>query len=144
MHTWWRCYLHSQDTAVHWNLAPPLREIINQFWKKNMNKRTKNIHLSRHLTKSTKWPVRPVKTQISLGIHPVWSVFAVHSMSSQGTKVSSCGQQRHWSDWAADWSKSLLGTQVILLVLSCCGSHQERLFPYYHFGFQIFLQVDFD
>ena len=25
------------------------------------------------MTKSTKWPVHPAKTQISLGIHPVWS-----------------------------------------------------------------------
>ena len=29
------------------------------------------------MTKPTKWPVRPAKTQISLSIHPVWSVFAV-------------------------------------------------------------------
>ena len=29
------------------------------------------------MTKPTKWPVRPAKTQISLGICPVWSVFAV-------------------------------------------------------------------
>ena len=34
------------------------------------------------------------------GIHPVWSVFAVHSVGSQGSKVSSCGQQRIWSHWA--------------------------------------------
>ena len=37
--------------------------------------------------------VRPPKTQISLGIHLVWSVFAVHSKSSQGPKLSSCGKQ---------------------------------------------------
>ena len=29
--------------------------------------------MSRLMTKPTKWPVRPAKTQISLGIHPVWS-----------------------------------------------------------------------
>ena len=29
--------------------------------------------LSHHLTKPTKWPVRPAKTQISLCICPVWS-----------------------------------------------------------------------
>ena len=29
--------------------------------------------LSRRMTKATKWHVRPTKTQISLGIHPVWS-----------------------------------------------------------------------
>ena len=32
--------------------------------------------------KTNKVTVRPAKTQISLGIHPVWSVFAVHSMGS--------------------------------------------------------------
>ena len=32
--------------------------------------------------KTKKWHVRPAKTQISLGIHPVWSVFAVHSVGS--------------------------------------------------------------
>ena len=30
-------------------------------------------NLSRLVTKPTKWPVRPAKTQISLGIRPVWS-----------------------------------------------------------------------
>ena len=39
------------------------------------------IHLgakiSQLMTKPTKWHVRPAKTQISLGIRPVWSVFAV-------------------------------------------------------------------
>ena len=29
--------------------------------------------MSRDMTKSTKWHVCPAKTQISLGIHPVWS-----------------------------------------------------------------------
>ena len=33
-------------------------------WKRNM---------SRRMTKLTKWPVRPAKTQISLGIRPLWS-----------------------------------------------------------------------
>ena len=29
--------------------------------------------MSRRMTKPAKWPVRPAKTQISLGIHPIWS-----------------------------------------------------------------------
>ena len=32
--------------------------------------------------KTNKVTVRPAKTQISLGIHPVWSVFAVRLMGS--------------------------------------------------------------
>ena len=43
--------------------------------------------------------IRPAKTQISLCIRPVWSVFAVRSMGSWGPDVSSCGQRRLWSDW---------------------------------------------
>ena len=35
------------------------------------------LFLSRLMTKPRKWPLRPAKTQISLGIRPVWSVFAV-------------------------------------------------------------------
>ena len=34
---------------------------------------TLDLHSSRLMIKPTKWPVRPAKTQISLGIHPVWS-----------------------------------------------------------------------
>ena len=32
--------------------------------------------------KTNKMTVRPAKTQINLGIHPVWSVFSVRSMGS--------------------------------------------------------------
>ena len=35
-------------------------------------------NMSHLMTKPTEWHVHPVKTQISLGIHPFWSVFAVH------------------------------------------------------------------
>ena len=54
----------------------------------------KQIYLSRRTTKPTKWSMHPAK--ISLGIRPVWSVFAVCS----GPKLSSCGQRRLQSDWA--------------------------------------------
>ena len=60
-----------------------------------------------HLTKPTKWPVRPAKTQISLGIRPVWSESLL------------CAQ---WVAKDPVWSESSLGAHVILLVLSC-GSH---------------------
>ena len=42
-----------------------------------------SLHYLSHLaTKSAKWLVRPAKIRISLGIHLVWSVFAVHSIGS--------------------------------------------------------------
>ena len=38
--------------------------------------------MSRLVTKQTKRLYAPAKTQIGLGIHPVWSVYAVPSMGS--------------------------------------------------------------
>ena len=57
--------------------------------------------------------------------HPPSSirVFAVRFMGSQGPKASSCRQQRLVRlSGCPDWSESLLGAQIILLVLSCCSS----------------------
>ena len=57
-------------------------------------------HLSLGMTKQTKWPVHPVKTQISLGIHPVWSessLFAWRSIRSLATHLRA--QRRLWSVW---------------------------------------------
>ena len=53
--------------------------------------------------------------------HSLISVFTVRfiHVGIRGYNVSSCGQQRLWSDWAM----FLLGTQVILLILSCSGSN---------------------
>ena len=88
-------------------------KIPRQFW-----------NMSRRMTKLTKWPVYPAKTQISLGIYPVWSVFAVcmkkawvlsYSLSTQWPLIRLGG--------CPDWSESSLGAQVILLVLSCAGSY---------------------
>ena len=40
--------------------------------------------LSQNMTKPTKRPVRPAKTQISLGIHPVWSESSLSAWRSIG------------------------------------------------------------
>ena len=45
--------------------------VINH--RKTKAKRLERQHLSRLMTKPTKWSVRPAKSQISLGIRPVWS-----------------------------------------------------------------------
>ena len=54
----------------------------------------KTCKMSCHAIKPTKWSVHPAKTQISLGIRPVWSIFTVYSVGGWGPKVSSCGQRR--------------------------------------------------
>ena len=51
-------------------------------------------------TKPTKWHVRPVKTQISLGIRPVWSVFAVRMKKALVFSYPLSARPRLWSDWA--------------------------------------------
>ena len=72
--------------------------------------------------------VRPAKTQISLGIWPVWSVFAVrmkkawvlsYPLSAQ-RKLIRLGQ-------CTGWSESSLGAHAILLVLSCTGLYAVKL-----------------
>ena len=55
--------------------------------------------MSHHMTKPTKWHVRPAKTQISLGIRPVWSVFAVHRKKHWALNYLLSAQWRLWSDW---------------------------------------------
>ena len=81
--------------------------------------------MSRLMTKPTKRHVRPAKTQISLGIRPVWS-------------ASSLSAWRKLRSFATHWAQSedsdqtgrmprliwvFAGRTVILLVLSCCGSY---------------------
>ena len=64
-----------------------------------------------------KWHVCPGKTQISLGIRPVWSVFAVSMKKHWALNLSA--QERLWSDWAdAQAYLSLCWVQISLLVLS--------------------------
>ena len=71
--------------------------------------------------KTNKITVRPAKTQISLGIRPVWSASSLYAQWV--AKVSSCGQRRLWSDWANAQAESSLGAHAILLVLSRGGSN---------------------
>ena len=69
--------------------------------------------------KTNKMTVRPVKTQIS----PVWSVFAVRMKDSCVLSYPLRAQRRLISlGRCPGWSESSLGTQVIVLVLSCDGS----------------------
>ena len=58
------------------------------------------VVVSRLRTKPTKWHLRSSKTQISLGIHPVWSVFAVRMKKSWVLSYPLSAQRRLLSDWA--------------------------------------------
>ena len=73
--------------------------------------------LSHGTTKLTKWPLRPAKTQINLVIHPVWSESSQSTWRNLGSFTYPLSAQ--WRLRYPGWSESLLGTHVILLVLSC-------------------------
>ena len=45
----------------------------------------KKLNMSHHMTKPTKWHVCPVKTQISLGIRPVWSESSLSTWRKLGS-----------------------------------------------------------
>ena len=67
-----------------------------------------NSHL---MTKPAKWHVRQAKTQISLGIRPVWSVFAVRMKKHRVLSYPLSAQRRLIRlGGCPGWSESLLGT----------------------------------
>ena len=71
--------------------------------------------------KTNKLTVRPAKTQISLGIHPVWSVFAVRMKKACALSYPLSAQRRLWSDWAdaqADLSLRLAHSHFVGFVMS--------------------------
>ena len=76
-------------------------------------------HMSISTTKPTKWIVRQAKTQISLGIHPVWSVSLLCALSVAAKDPMRTAKTLIRLGGYPGWSESSLGPQVILLVLSC-------------------------
>ena len=75
--------------------------LLNIGWNSNRQNNSTQCqgHKSHSMTKPSIWLVCPVKTLISLGICPVWSVYDMCSKDSQSPKASSCGQQSLWPDW---------------------------------------------
>ena len=59
------------------------------------------LYKPRH-DKTNKMSVRPAKTQISLVIRPVWSVFVVRMKKPWALNYPLSAQRRLWSDWADD------------------------------------------
>ena len=68
------------------NLQPKLNTILQ-------------VKMSQPMTEPTKW-LHPAKTHISLGICPVWSVFAVRMKKLWALNYLLSAQWRLWSDWA--------------------------------------------
>ena len=76
IHSGYTCYLFSFLLMIITNLRFykcmlwPINKMYQIF-------HVASVHFSRLMTKPTKWHVRPAKTQISLGIRPIWSEFSL-------------------------------------------------------------------
>ena len=121
-------------TLYHWATALP-----SQIGILDWNRQSQFImlnNMSRSMTKPTKWHVRPARTQISLGIRPVWSESSLsawrnlRSLATHWTHSEDSDQTGQMPrkilirlGWCPGWSESLLSAKTILLVLSCCDSY---------------------
>ena len=75
--------------------------------------------LSCVMTKPTKWHVRPAKTQISLGIRPVWSESSLCAQwVAKDPTFLNVDNEDSDQTGQIGWSEPLLGAHAILLVLS--------------------------
>ena len=87
------------------------------------------------MTKPTKWNVRPVKTQISLGIYPVSSESSLCGqwVAKDQTFLHADSKDPDETGPMPSWSESLLGAHAILLVFLWGGSYlgYQLSVPYY-------------
>ena len=105
-----RIHLHDSKRLMHWNF-----EQYNSMMLTNEPQHDKTNKLT----------VRPAKTQISLGIHPVWSESSLSAWRKLGSLAT------HWahsedSDQPGRMPRLIrvfAGRTVTLLVLSCRGSN---------------------
>ena len=76
------------------------------------------------MTNPTKWHVRPAKTQISLGIRPVWSEYRCALSGYVRTQAFFIRTAKTLIRLGrcTGWSESSLGAHAIMLVLSWGGS----------------------
>ena len=79
--------------------------------------------------KTNKVSVHPAKTQISLGIRPVWSVFAVRLKKARILSYPLSAQRRLWSGWAdakADLSFRWAHTYFVGVIMSWLNCVWEK------------------
>ena len=71
--------------------------------------------------KTNKMSLRPAKTQISLGIHPVWSESSLSAWRKLRSLATHWAHIEDWSDWAdaqADLSLSWAHTHFVGFIVS--------------------------
>ena len=117
--TWWISfpsqYMHNAKFS---NCYLWCNELCSQF----------KVKMSSHMTKPTKWYVHPVKTQISLGIRPVWSESSLSAWRKHGSLATHSAHSED-SDQTGRMPRLIwvfTGCTLILLVLSSRGSFLFR------------------
>ena len=92
-------------------------------------------HLDRHTTKTMRWPMRTLKTQISLGISAHFDQPSLSASRNLGPLAT------HWAHskdsdqtgWMPSWSESSLDAQVILFVWSLYSFYSVLTHTRYRF-----------
>ena len=104
---------------------------INKFLKRDpLEARKSAMIIEPRRDKTNKMSVRPAKTPISLGIHPVWSVFAVRMKKAWVLSYPLSAQRRLWSDWAHSDFVSFVMSRLMWLYQTRCyrvGSWAEMV-----------------
>ena len=77
--------------------------------------------------KTNKVSVRPAKTQMSLGIHPVLSESSLSAWRKLGSLATHWAQRSLWSDWMPRLIWVFAGRIATLLVLSWGGSFFKQI-----------------
>ena len=84
-----------------------------------------NVHhcyMSCLMAKTTKWHVRPAKTQISLGIRPVWSESSLSAWRKLWSLGAHCTHSED-SDLSLGWAQShFVGFDMRRLIYRCSGT----------------------
>ena len=122
---------HSQMAHLP-DIAGPA--IIRQVYSMILNGRTKFLHsITGHSNinepqhdKTNKMSVSPAKTQISLGIRPVWSVFA-QWVAKDPRFLHADSKDSDQSGRMPRLIRVFAGRTATLLVLSCHGSNSKML-----------------
>ena len=79
-----------------------------------------STQMSRLVTRPRKWAFRPAKTQISLGIRPVWSEFSMCAPWVAKDPSFLHADSEDWSDWAdaqADLSHRLAHSHFVGFIM---------------------------
>ena len=80
-----------QSNSLRMVLTPDFKHLLKQA-SREISQTLLAKQMSRITTKPTKWHVRPAKTQISLGICPVWSEYSLSALRKLGSLAT------HWAN----------------------------------------------